>query len=795
MKNFKYFLASLLLLAVAGARAEQVEVRTASELQSALQANSSADILLKADIDLSAFSAAQIGAEHTAARNEGFFKTNWNYHITEPLFGIAFAGTICGLDSAGGKPVVHRISGLRRPLFKTMNKAKVSSIVIADSPVYYNQDGAGALACTMDGTVIEGVFLSGVQVTSEQDHCCGSVAGEATGCTFRAVVANDCKVRGDGLYAGGLVGRSSGSNFEGSWTFFNTSVWCEGRFLSFSSGLANSADCGGLVGLSSADTFTGCINMGIVGAEDDGVGGIAGHAVQTSFTGCQNWGCVFHANLEAFNETADAIVRSIVADLPADMHSAYEKGGSLLLAGLTDVLLAVKGATLLHSAFHLANFVQTAGYVIEETAAEVYSDMGGLIIEAMEEFVDDAVGVAAEEAAKVTIAAEVSEAAERASAAYMAGVGAVLSIAIVTFTTAVIHHAATGYDDLGGICGRSEGSHFSLCTNKGQCAGVDGMVGGIVGYGLAKDNQETLIEDCLNRGKVSGRNYVGGICGRLNQSGVNNCLNVGTTEISSMKEGWGEKSIGHIFGAAEFDSHWHNNYQKDASNDFVNIGRISVNDEALASGLVGWWLNGSRGAEGPWHQNLLRVSNGKAVSADGYDLIPVPDAARDDLSAAYMAKAAKYFANWCYPCCYWVQNGDDLEEVAYALNHTDAGKNPCIITFTADVDMEFYPDFEPIGTKTRPFCGLVLGNGHSVDNLQTAGLFGATGIRAEILDLTVMLQELNAPHVPQPEGIAEAPALSPSQAAAPVCDLQGRAAKASRTRGLLIQGGKKLFVK
>lgn len=115
MKNFKYFLASLLLLAVAGARAEQVEVRTASELQSALQANSSADILLKADIDLSAFSAAQIGAEHTAARNEGFFQTNWNYHITEPLFGIAFAGTICGLDSAGGKPVVHRISGLRRP--------------------------------------------------------------------------------------------------------------------------------------------------------------------------------------------------------------------------------------------------------------------------------------------------------------------------------------------------------------------------------------------------------------------------------------------------------------------------------------------------------------------------------------------------------------------------------------------------------------------------------------------------------------------------------------------------------
>ena len=79
-----------------------------------------------------------------------------------------------------------------------------------------------------------------------------------------------------------------------------------------------------------------------------------------------------------------------------------------------------------------------------------------------------------------------------------------------------------GSEDVGGVCGSNYGT-ITNCSNKGNVGEDDESVGGVCGsnYGT--------ITNCNNAGIVSGKMYVGGVCGKNSNGGtVTNCYNVGS---------------------------------------------------------------------------------------------------------------------------------------------------------------------------------------------------------------------------------------------------------------------------
>ena len=79
-----------------------------------------------------------------------------------------------------------------------------------------------------------------------------------------------------------------------------------------------------------------------------------------------------------------------------------------------------------------------------------------------------------------------------------------------------------GSEAVGGVCGSNYGT-ITNCSNKGNVGEDDDRVGGVSGsnYGT--------ITNCNNAGIVSGKSYVGGVCGKNSNGGtVTNCYNVGS---------------------------------------------------------------------------------------------------------------------------------------------------------------------------------------------------------------------------------------------------------------------------
>ena len=84
-----------------------------------------------------------------------------------------------------------------------------------------------------------------------------------------------------------------------------------------------------------------------------------------------------------------------------------------------------------------------------------------------------------------------------------------------------------GSDAVGGVCGSNYGT-ITNCSNKGNVGEDDESVGGVCGsnYGT--------ITNCNNSGIVSGKMYVGGVCGENSNGGtVTNCNNTGEVRGTS----------------------------------------------------------------------------------------------------------------------------------------------------------------------------------------------------------------------------------------------------------------------
>ncbi len=84
-----------------------------------------------------------------------------------------------------------------------------------------------------------------------------------------------------------------------------------------------------------------------------------------------------------------------------------------------------------------------------------------------------------------------------------------------------------GSDAVGGVCGSNYGT-ITNCSNKGNVGEDDESVGGVSGsnYGT--------ITNCNNAGIVSGKSYVGGVCGQNSNGGtITNCNNTGEVRGTS----------------------------------------------------------------------------------------------------------------------------------------------------------------------------------------------------------------------------------------------------------------------
>lgn len=74
-----------------------------------------------------------------------------------------------------------------------------------------------------------------------------------------------------------------------------------------------------------------------------------------------------------------------------------------------------------------------------------------------------------------------------------------------------------GYMFVGGVCGMNENCTIINCYNTGKVSGTD-FIGGVCG------NNSGTIKNCYNTGEVSGSdNNVGGVCGNNNSSIIENC--------------------------------------------------------------------------------------------------------------------------------------------------------------------------------------------------------------------------------------------------------------------------------
>lgn len=84
-----------------------------------------------------------------------------------------------------------------------------------------------------------------------------------------------------------------------------------------------------------------------------------------------------------------------------------------------------------------------------------------------------------------------------------------------------------GSEAVGGVCGSNSGI-ITNCSNTGNVGENDDSVGGVSG------NNYGTIANCNNAGIISGKSYVGGVCGKNYNGGtVTNCNNTGEVEGTS----------------------------------------------------------------------------------------------------------------------------------------------------------------------------------------------------------------------------------------------------------------------
>ena len=302
----------------------------------------------------------------------------------------------------------------------------------------------------------------------------------------------------------------------------------------------------------------------------------------------------------------------------------------------------------------------------------------------------------------------------------------------------------TGEEYIGGICAKNEGTIYS-CSFDGevkQSATTQrkGKVGGICGTNYA------TISNCFNSADVSGKDYIGGICGEMcgKDPVVVYCVSVG--KVSGFT---GSAIVGGIcgyganvsYGGSPELSHCRFDMDVSGSINLINSGgaitnrgdNFSYNTEFLCGDDIGSFdpdiwnaakgvvvtpdaKDGKFGTKTCYYMSLKCFGEPKPITGDVYNFAYA--GGRDDWQSYILISSEDVFRTYWQWDVKWSENfvlGDDIT-LACSLAPSD---------------------LIPTSLSTGTFSGMFSGNGHTVTMTDdsTCGLFGTN--RGTIINLAV----------------------------------------------------------
>ena len=245
----------------------------------------------------------------------------------------------------------------------------------------------------------------------------------------------------------------------------------------------------------------------------------------------------------------------------------------------------------------------------------------------------------------------------------------------------------------GGIAGYVNNGKITNCYSTGDII-ADFSAGGIAGY-----IEDGAITNCYSTGEILSESIAGGIAGSLLDSAITNCAANGKRISAASFAGritgyiWDTASISNNFAletmvaiGAEFDDAdkmYHGVGKTDAQLKTKSTYSDVVNGDGM--GGLGWKFGNNAAA--PW---IMPIGGG-------------------------------------YPVFYWQEIEISTPAQLYNVRNNLSG----YYKLTADISLETYANWEPIGTESTPFTGTIAGNGYKITGLtinreteRYIGLFG-----------------------------------------------------------------------
>ena len=318
---------------------------------------------------------------------------------------------------------------------------------------------------------------------------------------------NHGKISGADMIAGGIVGVASGASISGC---TNSSVEIDGDGYTgyVATSGSEEASTGGIVGKAQSNTsISDCTNGSTIYAQGQYVGGVVGALISgSSVSGSSNSG-------------------SVTGGIDSSLSTGYVGGVVGSAYGSESNIVSVTGCS-------------NSGSVTTSTN-------------------------------------------------YFGGVAGRLYYATVSncSNTASITAASTSSYTLGGIAGYAQLSSISGSSNSGNLTGYNNYTGGITGYATT-----TPISDCYNSGTITGTQLVGGIAGTATETiNIASCYNYGTITATSSSY----SPVGGICGYINTTG---------SLSDCYNSGAVSGAN--YIGGIIGY-------SYGPTSSNFIQISGCK----------------------------------------------------------------------------------------------------------------------------------------------------------------------------------------
>lgn len=287
----------------------------------------------------------------------------------------------------------------------------------------------------------------------------------------------------------------------------------------------------------------------------------------------------------------------------------------------------------------------------------------------------------------------------------------------------------TGKGYVGGIAGMIDEGSIQSCINKGIVKGSSSDVGGIAGSNWF--NKNCLITQCENMGNVTGDALVGGIMGSNQKGGV-------ITQCKNMGDVTGNSDVGGIVGQN----------MGDVNNNIVSGCKIRFIDSGSLLGSFAGAITAY--SSGPLSKNYY-TDDVEVVVGDNIYKDPTPRGYSGGSSLPYDVYTKEFEGVTYYNCAvpisyqgedipttneliynengyYEIRTADDMKTLCNRVNSGDRCQGLTFKVLVPELDMSGVT-MSPIGeTASAYFAGTLDGNGVVIKNLTITSTTEYTGL-------------------------------------------------------------------